>query len=142
MMIPILTLLLSNNFPFPEIINDPSLVFSPHTFIFGILLWLQAFEVPTLSSMERLRKLFVQGGRQQMELPLKREVEGYYVFCKTDVINGRPVLQWNQPMTDGAMSGRLRNLGEIHGLLQSMFAHRFRYGGGKMLNESSAVSEA
>lgn len=141
-MIPILTLLLSNNFPFPEIINDPSLVFSPHTFIFGILLWLQAFEVPTLSSMERLRKLFVQGGRQQMELPLKREVEGYYVFCKTEVINGRAVLQWNQPMTDGAMSGRLRNLGEIHGLLQSMFAHRFRYGGGKMLNESSAVSEA
>ncbi|KAJ5443135.1 hypothetical protein N7445_004248 [Penicillium cf. griseofulvum] len=43
-----------NNFPFPEIINDPSLVFSPYTFIFGILLWLQAFEVPTLSSMERL----------------------------------------------------------------------------------------
>ncbi|OQE28263.1 hypothetical protein PENNAL_c0968G01945, partial [Penicillium nalgiovense] len=71
-----------------------------------------------------------------------REVEGYYVFCKTEVINGRAVLQWNQPMTDGAMSGRLRNLGEIHGLLQSMFAHRFRYGGGKMLNESSAVSEA
>ncbi|CAG8337405.1 unnamed protein product, partial [Penicillium salamii] len=131
-----------NNFPFPEIINDPSLVFSPHTFIFGILLWLQAFEVPTLSSMERLRKLFVQGGRQQMELPLKREVEGYYVFCKTEVINGRAVLQWNQPMTEGAMSGRLRNLGEIHGFLQSMFAHRFRYGGGKMLNESSAVSEA
>ncbi|CAG8182071.1 unnamed protein product [Penicillium nalgiovense] len=131
-----------NNFPFPEIINDPSLVFSPHTFIFGILLWLQAFEVPTLSSMERLRKLFVQGGRQHMELPLKREVEGYYVFCKTDVINGRAVLQWNQPMTEGTMSGRLRNLGEIHGFLQSMFAHRFRYGGGKMLNESSAVSEA
>ncbi|KAJ5443134.1 hypothetical protein N7445_004247 [Penicillium cf. griseofulvum] len=40
------------------------------------------------------------------------------------------------------MSGRLRNLGEIHGFLQSMFAYRFRYGGGKMLNESSAVSEA
>ncbi|KAI2697980.1 hypothetical protein CBS147354_9889 [Penicillium roqueforti] len=79
-----------NNFPFPEIINDPSLIFSPYTFIFGILLWLQAFEVPTLSSIERLRKLFVQGGRQQMELPLKREVEGYYVFCKTDnVMNGR-----------------------------------------------------
>ncbi|CAG8146657.1 unnamed protein product [Penicillium nalgiovense] len=131
-----------NNFPFPEIINDPSLVFSPHTFIFGILFWLQAFEVPALSSMERLRKLFVEGGRQQMELPLKCEVEDYYVFCKTEVVNGRAVLQWNQPMTEGAMSGRLRNLGEIHGFLQSMFAHRFRYGGGKMLNESSAVSEA
>jgi hypothetical protein len=33
------------------------IVFSPHTFIFGILFWLQAFEVPALSSMERLRKL-------------------------------------------------------------------------------------
>ncbi|KAJ6020334.1 hypothetical protein N7499_003607 [Penicillium canescens] len=109
-----------NNFPFPEIINDPSLVFSPHTFIFGILFWLQAFEVPALSSMERLRKLFVEGGRQQMELPLKREVENYYVFCKTDVVNGRAVLQWNQPMTESAMSGRLRNLGEIHGFLQSI----------------------
>lgn len=40
------------------------------------------------------------------------------------------------------MSARLRSLGEIHGWLHSMFAHRFRYGGGKMLNESDAVSEA
>ncbi|CAG8247959.1 unnamed protein product [Penicillium salamii] len=77
-----------------------------------------------------------------MELPLKREVEGYYVFCKTDVINKRAVLQWNQPMTEGAMSGRLRNLREIHDFLQSMFTHRFRYGERKMLNESSAISEA
>ncbi|KAJ5819391.1 hypothetical protein N7474_004982 [Penicillium riverlandense] len=45
-------------------------------------------------------------------------------------------------MTQGAMSARLRSLGEIHGWLHSMFAHRFRYGGGKMLNESDTVSEA
>ncbi|OJD12083.1 hypothetical protein AJ78_07260 [Emergomyces pasteurianus Ep9510] len=38
-----------NTFPFPEIIDDPSLIFSPHVFIFGILFWLQAFESPTLS---------------------------------------------------------------------------------------------
>ncbi|CAG8247907.1 unnamed protein product, partial [Penicillium salamii] len=50
---------ISNNFPFPKIINDPSLVFSPYTFIFGILFWLQGFEVPALSSIGRLRKLFV-----------------------------------------------------------------------------------
>ncbi|KAJ5458814.1 hypothetical protein N7530_010758 [Penicillium desertorum] len=41
-------------------------------------------------------------------------------------------------MTEGAMSGHLRNLGEIHGFLQLMFAYRFRYGGGKILNENSA----
>ncbi|KAJ5480483.1 hypothetical protein N7530_005992 [Penicillium desertorum] len=47
---------INNNFPFPKIINDPSLIFSPYIFIF-------AFEVPTLSFIERLRKLFVKGGR-------------------------------------------------------------------------------
>lgn len=34
------------------------------------------------------------------------------------------------------------NLPGIHGWLQSMFAHRMRYGGGKMLNNSDSVSEA
>ncbi|KAJ5415003.1 hypothetical protein N7509_000101 [Penicillium cosmopolitanum] len=131
-----------NTFPFPEIIDDPSLIFSPHVFLFGILFWLQAFESPALSSMEKLRSLFVEGGRQQMPLPLKPEVEEYYVFCKTEVVNGHPVLLWDQPMLGGTMSVRLKNLGEIHGWLQSMFAHRMRYGGGKMLNNSDAVSEA
>lgn len=92
--------------------------------------------------MERLRSLFVQGDRQQMPLPLKPEVEEYYIFCKTEVVNGRPVLRWDQPMAEATMSARLRNLGEIHGWLHSMFAHRMRYGGGKMLNNSDAVSEA
>jgi hypothetical protein len=92
--------------------------------------------------MEKLRSLFVEGGRQQMPLPLKPEVEEYYIFCKTEVVNGQPVLLWDQPMLSGTMSARLRNLGEIHGWLQSMFAHRMRYGGGKMLNSSDAVSEA
>jgi hypothetical protein len=135
-------ILLSNTFAFPEIIDDPSLIFSPHVFIFGILFWLQAFESPALSSMGKLRSLFVEGGRQQMPLPLKPEVEEYYIFCKTEVVNGQPVLLWDQPMLSGTMSARLRNLGEIHGWLQSMFAHRMRYGGGKMLNSSDAVSEA
>ncbi|CAG8901459.1 unnamed protein product [Penicillium egyptiacum] len=131
-----------NNFPLPEIIDDPSLIFSPHVFIFGILFRLQAFESPALSSIERLRSLFVQGGRQQMPLPLKPEVEHYYIFCKTEVVDGHPVLRWDQHINGPTMAARLRNLGEIHGLLQSMFAHRMRYGGGKMLNNSDAVSEA
>lgn len=51
-------------------------------------------------------------------------------------------LQWDEPMAASTMSGRLKSLGEIHGWLHSMFAHRFRCGGGKMLNESGEVSEA
>ena len=128
--------------PLPEIIDDPSLIFSPRAFIFGTLFWLQAFDIRGLSSMEQLRKLFVKGGRQQIELPLKPEIEDSYLFCKTAIVDGEAVFQWEKPITQGAMSSRLRSLGEIHGWLHSMFAHRFRYGGGKMLNESDAVSEA
>ena len=86
--------------------------------------------------MERLRELLVEGGRQQMQLPLKPEIEEYYLFCKTEMVDGDVVLQWNQPMNESTLSGRLNSLGLIHGWLHSMFAHRFRYGGGKMLNES------
>ncbi|KAJ5203022.1 hypothetical protein N7449_005101, partial [Penicillium cf. viridicatum] len=110
---------LPNNFPFPKIINDPSLIFSPYIFIFAL-------------SLRSPYAFLYRAPSKAIELPLKREVEGYYIFYKTD----------NQPMTDGAISKRLRNLGEIHGLLQSIFAYCFRYRGGKMLNESSAVSEA
>jgi hypothetical protein len=46
-----------------------------------------------------------------------------------------------KPITKGAMSRRLRSLGEIHGWLYSMFAYSFRYSGGNMLNKSDAVSE-
>jgi hypothetical protein len=86
--------------------------------------------------MERLRELLVEYARQQMELPLKPEIEGRYLFCKTAVVNGEVVIQWKEPINESTMSARVNNLGEIHGWLHSMFAHRFRYGGGKMLNES------
>ncbi|KAJ5611981.1 hypothetical protein N7510_005175 [Penicillium lagena] len=132
----------ANNFPFPEIIDDPSLIFSPHAFIFGILFWLQAFEVPELSSMEQVRKLLVQSGCQQMPLPLRPEVEEHYVFCRVHAVLGTPGIQWESPMSVGTMSDRLKSLGEIHGWLHSMFSHRFRYAGGKMLNESDEVSQA
>jgi hypothetical protein len=52
----------SNNFPLPEIIDNPLLIFSPHIFLFGILFWLNAFEALNLRSMEDLRKLLVKGG--------------------------------------------------------------------------------
>ncbi|KAJ5330489.1 hypothetical protein N7476_000272 [Penicillium atrosanguineum] len=131
-----------NNFPLPEIIDDPSLVFSPHTFIFGILFWLEALQVPELSSMETLRGLSIEGGRQQMPLPIRPEVGEYYIFCRTDIVDGKPEMLWDRPMPAGTMSGRLKSAGEIHGWLHSMFSHRFRYGGGKMLNESDEVSQA
>jgi Protein of unknown function (DUF3435) len=55
-------------------------------------------------------------------------------FCQTEMVNGIPVIQRAKPMLDSAMGSQLRTFGEIHGWLQ-YFAHQFRYGSGKILNE-------
>ena len=55
-------------------------ILSPHVFLFGILFYLDAFEAPGLRSMEELRRLLVEDGCQQMELPLKPEIEEYFHF--------------------------------------------------------------
>jgi hypothetical protein len=86
--------------------------------------------------MEDLRRLLVEDGRQQLELPLKPEIEEYFLFCMTDVVDGSPTIEWNKSMNPSTMSSRLKDLGEIHGWLHTFFAHRMRYGGGKALNES------
>jgi hypothetical protein len=95
----------SNNFPLPEIIDDPSLIFSPLVFLFGILFWLDAFEAPNLRSMEDLRRLLVECGRQQLELPLKSEVAEHYIFCMTRLVKGEVDIQWTEPMNECTMSG-------------------------------------
>lgn len=128
--------MLSNNFPLPEIVDDPSLIFSPHVFLFGILFYLGAFEAPSLQSIEDLRWLLVEDGCQQMELPLKPAIEEYFLFCMTRVVDGIPTIQWTEPMNESTMSRRLTTLGRIHGWLHTFFAYCMRYGGGKMLNES------
>ncbi|EQL33377.1 hypothetical protein BDFG_04532 [Blastomyces dermatitidis ATCC 26199] len=128
-------------FPLPEVIYGPSLIFYPHTYLFGMLFHAKAFQAPGLTSMAELRKLFVKRGCQQMPLYLKRETADWYVFCKTEVVKGTPVIRRRQPLFKHMMGRLLSIFGEIHGWLHSMFSHRFRYGSGKILNESGWVSE-
>ncbi|KAK2737835.1 hypothetical protein FQN57_007393 [Myotisia sp. PD_48] len=107
-----------NTFIFPEIIHDPSLLMSVHTFFLGILLHDDAFQPRNLKSMDDIQRLWVGEGRQQMKIPLKASKEENYVF-----------------------SSQLRVFGEILGYLKVVFARRYRYGGGEMINESG-ISEA
>lgn len=71
-----------------------------------------------------------------MVLPLKREVADWYIFCKTEMVNGVPVIQRTKPISDSAMSAMLTTFSEIHGWLLPFFAHQFRYVSGKILNEN------
>ncbi|PTU18379.1 hypothetical protein P175DRAFT_0560274 [Aspergillus ochraceoroseus IBT 24754] len=135
-------LLHSNTFALPEIVYGVSLVFSPHVLIFSILFYARAFEAPDLKSMDDLRRLLVEDDRQEMPLPLKPEMDNYYVFPRVDLVNGQPKILWETPLNGNKLHGQLRSLSEIHGFLNPFFSHQFRYGGGQLLDESGFVSEA
>lgn len=109
---------------------------SPHTFLLGMLFHDDAFSAPGIRSMEDLRRLFLEGGRQQMEVPLKPEKAEHYVFCKVEATKGKIRFQRDQRISLGSLSGQLQTFGEIAGFKWSLFTHRFRYGGGTILNES------
>ena len=85
-----------------------SLVFSPHVLLFIVLFYVDAFEAPHLTSMEDLRRLLIDGGRQEMPLPLKREMDNYYVFPKVNLVCGQPCILWETPMNGHTLDVQLR----------------------------------
>jgi hypothetical protein len=112
-------------------------VFSPHVLLFSILFFIQAFEAPDLKSMEDIQRLFIEDDRQEMPLPLKREMDNYYVFPTVAVVDGQPRILWETQMSGSTLDGHLRTLSKIHGFLNHFFSHQFRYGGGSLLDQSS-----
>ena len=78
----------------------------------------------------------MEGGRQEMLLPLKREIDSYYVFPKVAVINGQPCILWDTGISGHTLDAQLRLISEILGLLNHFFSYQFRYGGGELLNHT------
>ncbi|KAE8413590.1 hypothetical protein BDV36DRAFT_286879 [Aspergillus pseudocaelatus] len=119
----------ANTFPLPEIIYNPSLMLSPHTFLLGILFHDDTFRAPGIKSMEDLRRLCVEDGRQQMEVPLKWDKAKYYVFCKVKCVRDKIQIYRDQPISQSTLSRQLKIFGEIAGF-------------NTILNESGLVSDA
>lgn len=108
----------------------------PHTLLFGILFHARAFRNSRLTSKAQLRKLFISKGCEQLLVPLDPNKSDWYIFCKTELVNGTPTIQRTVPMSKSAMSTLLVTFGEIRGWKGAFHAHQFRYGSGKVLNES------
>ncbi|OOQ91679.1 C2H2 finger domain protein [Penicillium brasilianum] len=128
-------------FALPEIVYGPSLVICPHTLLFGILFHAGAFRNSRLTSKAQLRKLFISKGCEQLLVPLDPNKSDWYIFCKTELVNGAPTIQRTVPMSKSTMSTLLVTFGEIRGWKGAFHAHQFRYGGGKVINESGWVSK-
>ncbi|OKP09914.1 hypothetical protein PENSUB_4626 [Penicillium subrubescens] len=125
-----------NTFIIPEIIHDPSLMLSPHEFLLGILFDDDAFRAPAIRSRDDLRKLWLEDGRQQLQLPLKHEKADHYVFCKVVATRGVIQIVRDQPISSTALGKQYQTFGEIAGF-PNLYTHCNRYGGGTILNQSS-----
>ncbi|KAJ5959165.1 uncharacterized protein N7479_006315 [Penicillium vulpinum] len=129
---PIIELEPYNTFTLPEIIYSVSLIFSPYILLFIILFYIYTFKAPHLISIEDLRRLLIEGGRQEILLPLKKEIDNYYIFPKVE----------ETPINRSTLDAQLRISSEIYGFLNHFFSHQFRYRGGDLLDKSGFVSKA
>lgn len=89
----------------PEIMFDPSLLLSPHTFLLAILCRHRAFDPDYLNDQpHRIGELRpVQAGKNKQELPLKDGMQDQYVFRQCEKTSTGYVMS-NKPISYGMMS--------------------------------------
>lgn len=86
----------------------------PHTLLFGILFYARAFR-NGLRSKAQLRNLFIRKRCEQLVIPLDPKKADWYIFCKTELVDGVPTAQWEQFMTNAMMSRLLVIFGKFMG---------------------------
>jgi hypothetical protein len=123
-------------FPIPEIIFDPTLVLSPHTFLLGMLFKAKAFLDPSIDSPEKLYSLNVLKGLGEQELPLRGELDDEFLFCQVvREANGIRIAR-NKQATADWFRYRMKKGGQIIGIKQVVKPYVLRDGCAKKLNES------
>ncbi|KAG4412166.1 hypothetical protein IFR04_014697 [Cadophora malorum] len=71
-----------NEFKIPKIIYNPTLVLSPHVFLFGMLFKTCAFKSPSIDYPKRLYSLKVLKGLNKQPLPLRDNMNNKFIFYK------------------------------------------------------------
>jgi hypothetical protein len=125
-----------NEFKIPEIIYDPTLVLSPHTFLLGMLFRVQAFKSPSIVSPEKLYSLNVLDDMNEQQLPLKDELSDDFVFCRTVQTACGVALAQQSQLSSDSVRYRMKIGGQITGFAQVTKPYVLRDGNAKALNES------
>ncbi|KAG9229421.1 hypothetical protein BJ875DRAFT_537715 [Amylocarpus encephaloides] len=125
-----------NEFKIPEIIYDPTLVLSPHTFLLGMLFKVQAFKSPSIVSPEKLYSLIVLNRMNEQQLPLKDELSDDFVFYQTVETACGVALARQLQLSSDSVRYRIKIGGQITGFAQVTKPYVLRDGAAKALNES------
>lgn len=129
-----------NTFPILEIIYDPSLSFSPHIFLLGLLFADQAFAAYNLTSPEELSKLYIEPGRNELPLRLSRKLDNVPVFRQSVRTTNGWAISPDKPLLYSTLAPWTRKLGEITGFAQVSRPYALRYGAGKAFNENGKLT--
>lgn len=123
-------------FPIPEVVYDPTLTFSPHVILGGIMFEDQAFAASELSTPEKLSSLEIEPGYNQLPLPLKPEMADVSIFRQAVRTFAGWTISDREPMTYAILRASLKQLGQITGFSQVTRPYVLRYGAGKAFNEN------
>ena len=125
-----------NTFPIPEIIYDPTLILSPHVFLLGMLFKAMAFASPSIDSPEKLYSLNVLNGLGEQKLPLKKQLDDDFIFCRAvREADGVRIARDLQATTDW-FRYRMKKGGEITGMAEVTKPYGLRDANAKEMNES------
>lgn len=118
---------------------DPSLLLSPHVFLLGVLFANHAFAAPTLTSPDKLRRLDIHPGEQELRLPLKESLGDTLVFRKAI-----KTLTGYKMSTDGipysTMAPWIKRIGELTGFKLSTIPYTLRYNAALQFDKSGKYS--
>jgi hypothetical protein len=125
-----------NTFPLPKIIYDPSLILNPHVTLLGLILADNVFLAQNLTSAEKISKLDIWPGYEQLPLYLKLSMANIPVFYKSiKTLSGWEILPDKQLPYLMFLSW-MKKLGMLTGFPQIMHPYCLRYNVGNIFNQS------
>jgi Protein of unknown function (DUF3435) len=126
----------SNTFPVPEVIYDPSLIFSPHVLLLGLIFDDCAFAPPSLKTAEHLSQLQIPPGKNQLPIPLKTRFDNTPVFRRAERTIEGWVVSKEAALTYNVVYNSLKTIGKIVNFKQIARPYALRYAGGKAFNDN------
>ncbi|PQE27954.1 C2H2 finger domain-containing protein [Rutstroemia sp. NJR-2017a BBW] len=126
----------SNTFPLPEVILDPSLVLSPYVALLGLIFTDNIFLALSLILVERISELDIPPGYEQLPLHLKPEMANIPVFRKSI----RTPYSWqispDEQLLYTTLLKWIKRLGVLTGFPQITCPYCLRYSAGNAFNQS------
>ncbi|USP82191.1 hypothetical protein yc1106_09465 [Curvularia clavata] len=111
---------------------------SPHVYLLGLMFADKVFSIDSLTP-ERLYKLEIRSGCNQLVVPIKDEAADLWVFRRYEQIATKREMS-NDQLPYATIKTHLKDIGHIAGFREVLKPYSFRYGTGNAFDRSLDVS--